>query len=405
VSCVRFSPDEQLIAVGSVAPDAHKKDGADTPMAMSKSGVNDEPPAVAKLGTVQIWDATTRREIRALHVEGNPIELAFNPDCRTFLALTAEMEVRVWDVRTWALLSTAKVLPAGASSFSFGSDGSQLIGFGNLDSTVKAWDSTTGKLIREYVGHTEVVTGVAFSPDRTRLATAAKDKTVRIWDTGTGVQLLVLRGHAGEVTNVSFSPDGLQLLSGSRENITRLDLSGYQPKQVRLWDSSASLPTTEFKVNNTANGQLASVGFSADGKRVYARDRDQNSWAWETASGLAAPTDEPIPNFPAATEAWTADRKLSARFQGSTVQLRDEVKWAKFNTEQPRRLMEFTKSDPDWHSGQADDAEKANNWFAARFHLRILAKLTPGDEDVKTRLTTAEDHLKLNTPAPPPAGK
>jgi WD40 repeat protein len=38
---------------------------------------------------------------------------------------------------------------------------------------VKIWDVTSGLLTRSFTGHTAQVSGVAFSPDGTRLASAS----------------------------------------------------------------------------------------------------------------------------------------------------------------------------------------------------------------------------------------
>ena len=50
------------------------------------------------------------------------------------------------------------------------------------DSTVKVWDSHTGKLVRSFRGHTGLVSSLAFSPDGRRLISGSRDHTVKVWD-------------------------------------------------------------------------------------------------------------------------------------------------------------------------------------------------------------------------------
>ena len=50
------------------------------------------------------------------------------------------------------------------------------------DSSVKVWDSRTGRLIRTFRGHTGLVSSLAFTPDGQRLFSGSRDKTVKVWD-------------------------------------------------------------------------------------------------------------------------------------------------------------------------------------------------------------------------------
>ena len=44
-------------------------------------------------------------------------------------------------------------------------------------------------------GHTDQVSGAAFSPDGRHIVTSSRDGTARVWDSETGRELNVLKGH------------------------------------------------------------------------------------------------------------------------------------------------------------------------------------------------------------------
>ena len=48
-------------------------------------------------------------------------------------------------------------------------------------------------------GHTNMVYGVAFSPDGRLVATASWDKTAKVWDVTSGQEVRTLFGHTAEV--------------------------------------------------------------------------------------------------------------------------------------------------------------------------------------------------------------
>jgi hypothetical protein len=73
-------------------------------------------------------------------------------------------------------------------------------------------------------GHTAEVTGVCFSPDGRRLASASGDQTVKVWDAQTGQETRTLKGHTEAVYSVAFSPDGRRLASASGD------------QTVKVWD-------------------------------------------------------------------------------------------------------------------------------------------------------------------------
>ena len=101
--------------------------------------------------------------------------------------------------------------------------------------------------------HGHEVTGLAFSPDGQRLATASKDRTVKIWDLGNGREILSYTGHADEVNAVVFSPDGARCASAGAE------------KDIKIWDAN----TGKHLLTLAGQGAYSkSLAWSRDGKYI-----------------------------------------------------------------------------------------------------------------------------------------
>lgn len=70
-------------------------------------------------------------------------------------------------------------------------------------------------------GHTAGVSGGAFSPDGTRVATTCNDGVVRVFDAATGDRIADFHGHGGEVNCVAFVGGNDLLISGGDDGAIR----------------------------------------------------------------------------------------------------------------------------------------------------------------------------------------
>ncbi|MFO7566389.1 MAG: hypothetical protein R6X02_27350, partial [Enhygromyxa sp.] len=100
------------------------------------------------------------------------------------------------------------------------------------DNTVRVWDAHDGTLVSTLQGHEHGVSGVAWSPDGTRLASSSWDNTVRVWDAHDGTLVSTLQGHEHGVSGVAWSPDGTRLASCS--DAIGLWLPDHEPDQPPL---------------------------------------------------------------------------------------------------------------------------------------------------------------------------
>ena len=176
---------------------------------------------------------------------------------------------------------------------------------------------TAGALpgLRVLAGDTGAVYSVAFSPDRTVLASASADRTIRLWNVATGRQIgKPLTGDKGEVNSVVFSPDGAVLASGGDDGTIRLWnvatrrqigkplaggdgaiesvafsrsgatlASGGDDGTVRLWDVATRTEIGAPLIGGTQT--VNSVAFSRNGTMLASGDKDGTIRVWDLATG------------------------------------------------------------------------------------------------------------------------
>jgi len=126
------------------------------------------------------------------------------------------------------------------ASVAFSPDG-QLLATGS--NAVRVWDLKTGETVhvlwRNDERYAVVDITVAFDPDGQQIAASVGvngDSTIRIWDSATGKELRKFPGFSGQVL-LAFSPDGRWLVAASRNEarVRRWDLRNPNtPKEFHL---------------------------------------------------------------------------------------------------------------------------------------------------------------------------
>jgi ABC-type multidrug transport system fused ATPase/permease subunit len=91
---------------------------------------------------------------------------------------------------------------------------------GASDGSIRLWDTTTGLLIRNFVGHTSEISVLQFMPDRALIVSGGADNTVRVWDTASGELRRMLTGHTAPVSSIALTQNG-EILSLSRDGSAR----------------------------------------------------------------------------------------------------------------------------------------------------------------------------------------
>jgi WD40 repeat protein len=235
--------------------------------------------------SLRLWDVNTRKQLRRFIGHGNyAFKAAFLPDGNQFISASWDTTLRLWDIETREYFDDFPGHEGTIYELTFDKAGERLLSASG-DHTARLWDTPTHETIQIFgtplnddpaVGHTDLVTNAAFSPDETQIVTTGYDNTVRLWDTASGALLHTfpaddketdaLEGHNMSAWSVTFLNDGKHVLSGGFD------------KHILLWN----LETHELEhvFDGHTDGVLALATLS-DGKRFISVSWDRTAILWD----------------------------------------------------------------------------------------------------------------------------
>ncbi|MDQ7025752.1 MAG: protein kinase, partial [Anaerolineae bacterium] len=148
-----------------------------------------------------------------------------------------------------------------------------MLASGARNGEVIIWDVATRQAIQHLEGFTNAVNAIAFSPDSSQLAATGNDGKLIVWDTSTwDLQYDEVLDENRNNTNglsLTFSPDGTTIALG--DNLG----------QLYLWDAAGGAALDNFQAHEDA---IYAVAFSPDGDRLATGSGDTVLKLWDTAS-------------------------------------------------------------------------------------------------------------------------
>ena len=219
--------------------------------------------------TIRVWDTSSGEVVRVLRgqitpgYEGQIYAAALSPYDRLLAAggwlgssknykLVDLGRIRLIDFKTGEIIALLKGHTDVVLGLAFSRDGTRLIS-GSADRTARIWDMRTGKTIHVLKGHTDFINSVAFSPDGSMAVTGSNDHTVKLWNARSGYLIQTLYGHTDNVMSVAYTPNGKYILSASYD------------KTVRLWNGRSG---RFIKILATLDKRATGLSISPDSSKV-----------------------------------------------------------------------------------------------------------------------------------------
>ncbi|KAI8071310.1 WD40-repeat-containing domain protein [Gongronella butleri] len=145
-------------------------------------------------GFIELWNYSTGKlrkdfkyqaEDNLMAMDNAVTCLAFSKDGDLLASGSTDGSIAVWKTQTGRCIRRlASAHSEGISSLCFSKDGTQVLS-GSFDHTMRLHGLKSGKILKEFRGHTSFVNCAVFSRDNSRVLSGSSDGTVRIWDSKT----------------------------------------------------------------------------------------------------------------------------------------------------------------------------------------------------------------------------
>jgi WD40 repeat protein/DNA-binding SARP family transcriptional activator len=222
---------------------------------------------------VKVLDVATGQIVTEIRSVPAPLATSFDPSgTRLAVASAAEPMAAVVDAATGDELARLEAHTQPLTDLAWSPDGTS-IATSSRDSSARIFDADSGSQRFALLGHTSDVMTLDWSPDSDRLVTASADGTAKVWlVTDGGPQALVTlsaQDTRSGVSGVAFSPDGSRVATGD------VGIAA-----ARVWDVGIT-GDAEFANLPAPRGVHGAAMFIPDGRYLIASGPAGSVTVWD----------------------------------------------------------------------------------------------------------------------------
>lgn len=273
-----------------------------------------------------LWEFTTGKIQRRFRGHNAPIErLALSPDGKVLASTCSERTLRLWDTGAGKEIHSLSVDKGhGVWGMTFTPDSKHFAFCDNYEKGIHLVDAATGKVIREFKGHTRHVNALAFTVDGGTLLSGSDDHTLRAWDVASGKERRRYGDQKQSIYRLAVSPDRKTVAYVTGRVVHFLHLATGN-EVLAPW--------------NTSPGDAQCLGYSPDGTKLAAGGL--RIAILDTLTGKRLNPDPESLTHVQQIEYAAGGKVLVVWRVDSTIELWNTAKWRKQATLRPK-LQLFT---------------------------------------------------------------
>jgi WD40 repeat protein len=238
---------------------------------VNKITVNNEGTLAASSSsdyTVYIWDLVKRQRQQVLLGHSDDVEDFVFVDDNTGVSVSRDWRILVWNLKTGAVSRVIDGHEKDVLSVVY-SDG-RIYTSGD-DMTLRAWDLSTGELIKMWGPFETETDSCAIDAIHRRAVLGCDDGVIRVFDIESSATLAELKAHASGIKKVATSPINGDILSAAYD------------QKILIWNAKDFSQKVELE--RRATTWERSFNWTPDGKRILAGTFDGTVLVWDAETG------------------------------------------------------------------------------------------------------------------------
>ncbi len=157
-------------------------------------------------------------------------------------------------------------------------DSSKLIA-GCANGTLKIWDLSSGKSIKNWRGHDQPINYIVITPDEAKIISASEDCTIKVWDVDNGTRNFPLEGHQAEINAIAVTPDGEKAIAA------------FDDSTIQVWSLTTGEDITPRELSNHPFGDApTNLVIPNDGKYIVFTV-DTKIYIWQQSDNSLFPIE------------------------------------------------------------------------------------------------------------------
>lgn len=226
---------------------------------------------------IKIWEVGgDRRCLRVYSGHAEAVrDISFAPDGKTFLSVSYDKFVKIWDTETGQVISRhtnrdtplcARFHPTRAGEFLAGMRGR----------VIQQWDARSNEIVQTYDEHLGAVNSVTFLADNTRFVSSSDDNKLLVWEYGIPtVTKHIAHPTLHSIPKIAMHPGGKYFAGNALDNKVLVFECANRVKMKR---------NKSFTGHSTA-GFTCGLTFSPDGQFLASGDGLGRLFFWDWRSG------------------------------------------------------------------------------------------------------------------------